>query len=189
MNRQSSRSAPIMDAIDCSVNVNEFALENEVSRRDKPSKRSNETRVNRHSPPSVTRKRHASPPSMTSAARSHHQYYPSQRHYRGPSPSPPPQPSSRHHRPAVAVKRPHTKSRSPYERRPPTHRSRPESSKERTIDDIFARSSSTQEQTVSKKMTPHQEPADLSLISEDETSKQHDFRVSSSSFYYFTHLV
>ncbi|CAF2392721.1 unnamed protein product [Rotaria sp. Silwood2] len=201
-NRQSSRTTSNFDAIDCIVNTNDLALENEVlnkeherqrgsssSRRDPTSKRSNESLVHRstrHSPSSATRKRHASPRSTSAASasltsRSHH-HYQSQRYHRvsSPSPSPPPtQSSSRHHRLVASVKRPHSKSRSPYDRRPPTNRSRREISKERTTNDLLKSISSTDEQTPSKRITPNQETTDLSFVSEDELTKSHDIRSNS----------
>ncbi|CAF0908358.1 unnamed protein product [Rotaria sordida] len=201
-NRQSSRTTSNVDAIDCMVNTNDLALENEVvnkererqrgsssSRRDPTSKRSNESlvhRSSRHSPPSATRKRHSSPRSASSvslSSRSHHHHYQPQRYHRvsSPSPSPPPtQSSTRHHRPVTAIKRSHSKSRSPYERRPPTHRSRRETSKERTINDVLKSISSTDEQTLSKQITLNQETTDLSFVSEDELTKPHDIRSNST---------
>ncbi len=162
------------------------------SRRDQPPKRSNENPVHRstrRSPPSVTRKRHPSPPSSSSRSRHH---YPTQRHHRvsSPSVSPPPPPlsqsSSRHHRPVVSVKRPHSESESPYERRPPTHRSRPELPTDRTIGDVLKAIPSIEEQRI----TPKHEIGDLSLISEDESTKTHHIRVSSSFFAsYFARLI
>ncbi len=168
------------------------------SRRDQPSKRSNETSVHRstrYSPSSVTRKRHPSPqPISSSSSRSHHHHYPSQRYHRvsSPSPSPPPpslsQSSSRHHRssrPVVPVKRPHSQSGSPHERRPPIHRSRPEIPTERTIGDVLTSIPSAEEQKISKKIPPKQETGDLSLVSEDESTKTYDSRVSLSFFLLF----
>lgn len=151
----------------------------------------------------VTHKRRSSPPtnpsfsSSSSSSRSHQRHhYPSQRYRipsRSPSPPPPPPPpplaqsSSRHHRPAQAVKRPHSKSRSPYERRPPTNRSRPAlASTERTIGDVLTSIPSVEEP---KKSTPKQELADLSLISEDDSTRTHNTRVNLSFFlFYFISL-
>ncbi|CAF4682765.1 unnamed protein product, partial [Rotaria sp. Silwood1] len=200
-NRQSSRTTTNFDAIDCIVNTNDLALENEVlnkqherqrgsnsSRRDPTSKRSNESLVHRstrHSPSLATRKRHASPRSTSSAtARSHHYHYQPQRYHRvsSPSPSPPPtQSSSRHHRSAASEKRPRSKSRSPYERRPPTHRSRPETSKEHTIADLLKSIPSTNQQTLSKRIASSQETTDLSFVSEDELTKPLDIRPNSKT--------
>jgi hypothetical protein len=193
MHRQSSRSTTNVDAIDCNINTNDLALEEEVhkrendyrskSRRDQPSKRSNDNtahRSNRHSPPSVTRKHHPSPPSHSSSRPRH---YPSQRHNRAssrshspPPPPPPPlaQSSSRHHRPAVSAKRPYPQSESPHGRHhPPIHRSRLEVPSERTTGNAVP----TLEE---RKIPPKEEPADLILVSEDESTKPHDIRSNST---------
>jgi hypothetical protein len=162
------------------------------SRRNQTSKRTNGNSIDRstrHSPPSVTRKRQSSPQSISLlSTRSQHHYYPSQRHHRvSGSPSPPPQTSSRHHRPSrpvTSVKRPHSKSRSPYERRPSAHRSYRESSKKRISDNEELPSTpSTKKQTISTKPILKQDMGDLSLVSEDESIKPYDIRVSLSFFY------
>jgi hypothetical protein len=101
-----------------------------------------------------------------------------------PPPPPQPQTSSRHHRPSrpvTSVKRPHSKSRSPYERRPSTHRSYRESSKKRISDNEEL--PSTKKQTISTKPILKQDISDLSVVSEDESIKPYDIRVSLSFFY------
>ncbi|CAF1216488.1 unnamed protein product [Rotaria magnacalcarata] len=205
IHRQTSRSTAAFDAVECLVNTSDLSYENEAlnreqerqrqsnsSRRDSTIKRSNENlahRSARHSPSSNVRKRHSSPRSGSSSSRSHQQHHhhhpppPPQRYHRvsSPSPSPPPPPSSssRHHRSVAAVKRPH--SRSPYERRPPTYRSRHETSNELNTNDVLQRISSADEQSKSKTKTSGHETTDLSFVSEDELTKSQDTRTNNTA--------
>ncbi|CAF3375663.1 unnamed protein product [Rotaria socialis] len=204
IHRQTSRSTAAFDAVECLVNTSDLAYENEAlnkeqerhrqsnsSRRDSTIKRSNENlahRSTRHSPSSNVRKRHSSPRSSSSSSRPHQQHHhhqppPSQRYHRvsSPSPSPPPPPSSssRHHRSVAAVKRPH--SRSPYERRPPTYRSRHETSKELNTNDVLQRISPADEPSKSKTKISGHETTDLSFVSEDELTKSHDTRTNNTA--------
>ncbi|CAF1362241.1 unnamed protein product [Adineta steineri] len=199
MQRSSSRTIYNSDAIDCIVNTNDLALEHDTmnqefeqkrassdSRRHQPSKRINghsTDRSSRHSPPLVTHKRPSSPSTNSlSTSRSQHNYYVSQK-YQEVSRSP--SPTSRHHRSsrvAASVKRPHSDSRSPHERRPTTHRTYPTSSRKRTNNiDEFQSTPSVRKQTGSTKTHRKQELGDLSIVSEDELTKPHDNQSNNST--------
>ena len=75
----------------------------------------------------------------------------------------------------VPTKRPHPQSESPYERRPPTHRSRQELSTERTIGDVVT--FIPPEET---KITGKQETNDRNLVPQDDSNRTHHSRVSQS---------
>lgn len=160
-----------------------WSRRSDSSRRDQPPKRSRET-SNRRSPPLMTDKRYPNAP-LPASSRSHHRHYPSQRNTRvsSPSPSPPP-PRSRYHRSSrpVAIKRPHSDSRSSSERRHAIHRSRPLP----TDTPVPISASVSEDQSLSRKpprISPSRDTGDLSFISEDESSKPTDVRVRSLLHY------